>query len=209
MKRLTVSLFVLACTTAAYAETPTAAPVIDRVALRQALAEQRKVNLEHFHTYRTKRIYPHNSYSEGTLNVWKDADNHLCAVATMVHDTGNDELVDTVASAENFVKTANLENGPLMDWVLTSGFTQEEIVMIQAPSEADVRMMEARELAEQRKLQRALAREDRRLARIYKTVEATLRTDRVADAGLDLATARLADHPDLAKQLLDKFPAAR
>ncbi|MFT3699494.1 MAG: hypothetical protein QM831_40470 [Kofleriaceae bacterium] len=204
MKRLSV-LFVLACTTAAYAETPT----VDRADLRRALAEQRKLNLKNFHAYRRKGVYPHNSYQEGLLNVWKDADNHLCAVATLIHDGGDQDLVDAVATAENFVKTADLQTGPLMDWVLTSGFTQEEIVMIQQPTEEDVRMMEAMERAEARKIKRAIAREDRRLAKIYRQVEDTLKADRISDAGLDLATARLADHPDLAAKLIEKFPAAR
>jgi hypothetical protein len=177
---------------------------IDRVQLRQALVEERQVNLERFHAYRKKRIYPHNTYQPGMLNVWKDDDDHLCAVATLVHLGGRDDIVDTVAGNDNFVKTADLTDGPLIDWVLSSGLTQEEVVMIQQPSAADVAAMEAEERAEQRRIKRYLAREDARLAKVYKTVEKTLTAPRIADAGLDLATARLAQHPDLAKALLAK-----
>jgi hypothetical protein len=178
---------------------------IDRVELRRALLEQRKVNLARFHAYRRKTIYPHNTYQPGMLNVWKDADAHLCAVATLVHLDGRDDLVDTLAKDENFVRTADLTKGPLIDWVLTSGFTQEEIVMIQQPSAADVEAEMRAERAEQRRIKRWLAREDRRLAKIYKTVERTLETDRIADAGLDLATARLIERPELADALLAKY----
>src|SRR5262249_40759953 len=142
----------------------------------------------------------------GMLNVWKDYDDHLCAVATLVHLDGRDDIVDSVARDENFVKTANLTGGPLIDWVLTSGLTQEEIVMIQQPSAADVEAGEAASRDEQRRIKRWLRREDNRLAGIYKTVESTLKTDRIADAGLDLATARLAERPELAQALIDKSP---
>jgi hypothetical protein len=93
--------------------------------------------------------------------------------------------------------------------VLTSGFTQEEVVMIQAPTEADMAAEEELQRAEARRIKRWLACEDRRLAIVYKTVETTLETDRVADAGIELATERLAQHPELAAGLLAKHPARR
>jgi len=179
---------------------------IDRTELRRALADERKVNLARFHDYRKKRVYPHNTYEPGMINVWKDADDHLCAVATLVHLDGKDDLVDSLARDQNFVKTADLNDGPLIDWVLTSGFTQEEVVMIQQPTAADVEAMEAEYRAEQRRIKRWLKREDTRLSKTYRTVEKTLSTDRIADAGLDLATARLAQHPELAQALLAKHP---
>lgn len=175
-------------------------------ALRRALNEERKVNLERFHDYRRAKVYPHNSYEQSRINVWRDADDHLCAVATLVHLDGKDELVNTIAKDNNFVKTSTLTDGPLIDWVLTSGFTQEEVVMIQAPTEADIEAEEAQQRAEARRIKRWLAREDRRLAAVYKTVETTLETDRIADAGLDLATERLARHPELAAALMAKYP---
>lgn len=197
---------VLSITTAAAEPAPsiTDQPAIDRAELRRVLAEKRHVNLARFHDYRKKRIYPHNTYQQGMLNVWRDADQHLCAVATLVHLDGQDDLVDTIAKDQNFVRTADLTEGPLVDWILTSGFTQEEIVMIQQPSAADVAAMEAEYRAEQRRIKRYLKREDARLAKTYKTVEHTLEADRISDAGLDLAVARLAQHPTLAQALLDR-----
>jgi hypothetical protein len=81
--------------------------------------------------------------------------------------------------------------------------------MIQAPTEADMAAEEELQRAEARRIKRWLAREDRRLAIVYKTVETTLETDRVADAGIELATERLAQHPELAAGLLAKHPARR
>ncbi len=205
LRGMTLLIALVASVTPALADQ--AQPMIDRDQLRRALVEQRKVNLARFHEYRKKRVYPHNTYQPGMLNVWKDYDDHLCAVATLVHLDGRDDIVDSVAKDENFVKTANLTGGPLIDWVLTSGLTQEEIVMIQQPSEADVEEMNAEYAREQRRIKRWLKREDNRLAGVYKTVERTLETDRIADAGLDLATARLAERPELAQALLAKQSA--
>ncbi len=177
-------------------------PQPDHTALRAALAKQRKENLQRFHQYRVKGIYPHNLYEPGMINVWKDPQDHLCAIATLVDRAGLKDLVEQTAKDENFVKIADLDHGPLVDWILTSGLTQEEAVMIQAPTEADMEAMEAQQRREARKLARKLAREDQRLAKNYIAVERALAQPRIADAGLDLAVARLAAHPELAKKLL-------
>ena len=163
--------------------------------LRAALVKQRALNLKRFEEYREKRVFPHNLYEPGMLNVWKDPDGHLCAIATLVHESGNDELVDATANDRNFVKLADVTTGPLVDWILTSGLTQEEAVMIQQPTEEEV------EAEEQDRL-RAIRREDRRLAKNYIAVERALKEPRIADAGLDVAVARLVARPELAAQLL-------
>jgi hypothetical protein len=177
-------------------------PQPDHTALRAALAKQRQENLKRFHEYRVKGIYPHNLYEPGAMNVWKDPQDHLCAIATLVDEAGLKDLVEKTAKDQNFVKIAELEQGPLVDWILTSGLTQEEAVMIQQPTEADVEEMEAQERREKRKLARKLKREDERLATNYIAVERALKQPRIADAGLDVAVARLAAHPELAKKLL-------
>ena len=136
------------------------------------------------------------------LNVWKDNDGHLCAVATLLEKAGRDDLVEATAKESNFVRIADLTGGPVMDWVLTSGLTQEEIVMIQQPTQADIEADEWERKMELRKLARAQRREDNRLEANYVTVEHTLKTARVAEAGLEVAVARLAKRPDLAAALL-------
>jgi hypothetical protein len=167
---------------------------VDRDALRKELASRRDVNLKRFHSYRLARIYPHNSYEAGAVNVWRDADGHLCAVATMVFKDGQHQLTEATATENNFIKIADVTKGPLADWALTSGFTQEELVMIQWPSYAED-MARARQ---ERK------REDRRLYAGYRETEETLRQDRVRDAGLDLAVARLVARPDLIATLHER-----
>ncbi|HWU86515.1 MAG TPA: hypothetical protein VN253_04545 [Kofleriaceae bacterium] len=173
----------------------------ERAKLREELAAQRKINLERFHTYRVTRVYPHNLYEEGKKNVWKDPDGHLCAVATMMDKGGQHDLVERTAEDQNFVRIADLSSGSLVDWVLLSGLTQEEIVMIQQPTEADIRMMEAAERRAKRQLARRLRREDNRLEANYIAIEGALKQAVMVNASLDLAAARLAERPDLVKAL--------
>lgn len=189
-------------TTTTTAATVPAAPAIDPAALRAALVKQRATNLARFEAYREARVYPHNLYAADTRNVWKDPDGHLCAIATLVHDAGRDDLVDAIANDQNFVRLADVQSGPIVDWILTSGLTQEEAVMIQAPTEADVEMWEAEQRREERALKRKIAREDRRLNKNYIAVARALHEPRIEDAGLDLAVARLMARPELAAQLL-------
>ena len=72
------------------ASTAVARADVDREALRKDLAARRAVNLERVHAYRKARIYPHNTYEAGAVNVWRDAEGHFCAVATMVFKDGNE-----------------------------------------------------------------------------------------------------------------------
>ncbi len=196
---LLVAALAIAFSTTAFAEDATAP---DPAALRAALVKQRATNLARFHKYRKAGVYPHNTYQPNAVNVWKDNDGHLCAIATLIEDEGHDDLVQSVAQSSNFVRIADLSNGPVLDWVLTSGLTQEEAVMIQQPSPEEVEAEEWERKMEQRKLARAQRRADNRLEEAYVTVEQTLKTKRIAEAGLDVAVARLAKRPDLAAALL-------
>ncbi len=174
-------------------------PTVDRVALRKELAAQRKLNLARLHRYRVKRIYPHNTYeAEKMLNVWTDAEGHLCAVATLMDKAGLHDLVASTAEDDNFVRVADVTSGPLLDWVLGSGFTQEEIVMIQQPNWEEEQRAER---SARRAFKRAIKREDARLEKNYIAIERALKQRVIADAGLDLAVARLEKHPELVAAL--------
>ena len=61
----------------AIADDKPANPTIDRAQLREALVKQRKLHLQRFHTYRLKKVYPHNTYEPGMKNVWLDVEGHL------------------------------------------------------------------------------------------------------------------------------------
>lgn len=135
----------LACTKAAapHATTPsgtlvpppTPEPRQDelRQELRQELAAARSQNLARLQTYAETGAFPTNQTQPGLLNVFRDAEGHLCAVANLINLDGHTDLIDTTAGDDNFIVLAEVDSGPLLGWILESGFTQEEIGMIQVP----------------------------------------------------------------------------
>jgi len=172
------------------------APALDRATVRAALVRIRHRNLDAFRAYQKKGVFPSNTYKDGKLNVWRDQDGHFCAAATIIRMSGETELVDRVADQNNFIRLADVSQGPLMDWILTSGFSQEEIVAIQKP------FMPVAEKPEPAPSQPVLvdaklrAAETARLRKIYKQVERQLVKNE--KKSLDLAVDRLMKHPDLA-----------
>jgi len=176
--------------------------LLDRAAVKAKLIEQRAANLERFRAYYKARVYPSNVYKPGLLNVWRDEDGHFCAAATIIRASGATELVDRVADDNNFIRLADVEQGPLMDWILTSGFTQDEIVMIQKPFSP----VTTRPVLEPKPEQpvaidaKLRAKETARLAAVYRGIDAKL--VKAQKANLERAVDRLMAHPQLALQLL-------
>lgn len=172
--------------------------VVSRAAVRAKLAKARGANLARFRAYQQKGVFPSNTYTRGSLNVWIDDDGHLCAAATIIQASGHRALVQQVADENNFIRLSDVTSGALMDWILTSGLTQAEIAAIQEPfMGVDGGMREpAPILVDQTKR----AAEDRRLAARYRQVDAAIvNSSRVS---LDAATDRLMANPALAKRFL-------
>jgi len=176
------------------------APPLDRDALRASVREElvraRERNLAAFRAYQKTGVFPSNTYKDGKLNVWRDQDGHFCAAATIIRASGQIELVDRVADQSNFIRLANVTQGPLMDWILTSGFTQEEIDAIQAPFAPVVKQPEPvheQPLVVDAKLRAA---ETARLRARYRVVDRMLVKNE--KKSLELAVDRLMKHPDLA-----------
>lgn len=175
------------------------APSLDRVAVRAsvraALARARQRNLAAFRAYQKKGVFPNNTFADRTLNVWRDADGHFCAAATIIRTAGLTELADRVAEQTNFIRLADVTQGPLMDWILTSGFTQEEIAAIQAPfapvAKPAVQPEQPLVVDARRR-----AAEDARLRAIYRRVDRMLVANE--KKSLELAVDRLMAHPQLA-----------
>ena len=170
-------------------------PALTRAAVRDALLRARERNLEYFRAYQKAGVFPSNTFQPNKLNVWRDADGHFCAAATMIRDNGLFDLVDRVADQNNFIRLADVTQGPLMDFILTSGFTQEEIAMIQEPFDpvTEPRKQPAEPIVVDARLRAA---ENARLRAKYKQVERALVKNE--QKNLDLAVDRLMKHPDLA-----------
>jgi hypothetical protein len=173
---------------------------LNRANVRAALARARAANLASFRVYQKKGVFPSNTFKPGKLNVWLDADGHFCAAATIIKMSGQDALVAKVAEDNNFIRLADVQQGPLMDWILTSGFTQAEIAMIQEPFRPVVEQPQlepARPILVDAKLRK---QEDARLRAKYKQVDAAI--VKAQRKSLDAATDRLMKNPQLAWKLL-------
>jgi hypothetical protein len=174
------------------------ADAMDRVKLRAVLAERRAANLALFRAYRNGGVYPHNFISDGKLNVWMDDEGRLCAAATIIANSGNVDLAMSVPADDNFLRLADVTDGPLMDWMLTSGFTQDEIAAIQEPFMGRMEPMpmpepepDARRLAEDDRLRKRYAQVDRMLVKgAKKSLDAAV--DRLLDENPTLAASLLA-----------------
>jgi hypothetical protein len=179
---------------------PAPEPALDRAALRERLAANRAANLVRFRDYQQAGVFPSNVYYRGKLNVWRDQAGHFCAAATIIRASGQVALVDEVAEENNFIRLADVDEGPLMDWILTSGLTHAEIVLIQKPFRPVTVRPEhtpRRPVVVDATMR---AYETRRLAAAYRAIDARLVRDE--QANLDAAVDELMKHPSLASQLL-------
>ena len=112
---------------------PDGAFVASRAELRAQLAERRALNLARFVAYREAGQFPQNHVQPGMLNVFIDDAGKICAAANLMAQDGMLAQVRAQAAADNYLKLVTLTDGPLYRWMLSSGFTQAEIDMIQEP----------------------------------------------------------------------------
>jgi hypothetical protein len=115
---------------------PAEAPRISdssRARLRKVLRAHRQQNVAAFRAYARRGVYPHNFRTSGALNVWIDEDRRMCAAATMIFRSGARKLVRDVGRTSNNIQLGLISEGPVMDWILTSGLTQAEVAAIQEP----------------------------------------------------------------------------
>ncbi|NVB84793.1 MAG: hypothetical protein HOV81_40865 [Kofleriaceae bacterium] len=171
--------------------------VLDRAKVRAALAKARAKNLAAFRVYQQTGVFPSNTFSDKKLNVWVDAEGHYCAAATIIKASGQVDLVTRTGEQNNFIRLADVQQGPLMNWILMSGFTQDEIAAIQEPFRPVMREQPVEPILVDAKLRKA---EDKRLVAKYRAVDKMLVKNQ--KKSLDLATAKLMSHPQLAWQLV-------
>jgi hypothetical protein len=191
---------VVANTNTEPAELRIAPPAVSRAAVRAKLLENRRANIARFHAYRIAGVYPSNVFSPETANIWRDQQGHYCAAATIIRASGEVELVERIAEENNFFRIADVTQGPVMDWILTSGFTQAELVMIQKPfrpvtGEPQLAPLDIVEIDADLREQ-----ETQRLAKLYAQIETKLK--KAQRASLEAAVDRLLKRPDLARKLL-------
>ena len=175
---------------------------LDRDSVRTALLAQRAKNLAAFRAYRKAAVFPNNTYQGKIINVWRDDAGHLCAVANLVNLSGDTALVNRVAEQNNFIRLGTVRSGPLLDWMLTSGFTQDEIAQIQLPDSPVTMGPRPHPIERPLPIDAGLrATETARLAKGFARVDAQLVKNQ--KASIEAAVTRLMKKPQLAWQLVD------
>ena len=207
-----LSVSAAACARAAApAAEPTQAPVVHRspsdAELRAALIARRTHNLAVLRAYRQAGVFPINTSVPGDGHFLIDEHGTLCAVANLIAQDGHRDLILVASRTDNGLLFGDVKSGPIHDWILTSGFTQEEIARIQVPApyvgptepviQPDDPIQPA-PVPEPSPIELANAK-----VRDYLiAIEAELSLN----AGIDTALARLQSHPDLVAQVLATDP---
>lgn len=102
--------------------------------VRAQLAAHRDQQTARLHAYAGAGQFPHDYTTAPSLHMFRDAEGRLCAVANLVHQDGRDDLVEATVRTRNDLAVADVHDGPILDWMLGSGLTQEELARIQAPA---------------------------------------------------------------------------
>jgi hypothetical protein len=143
------------------------------------LAAQRERMMGHLHAYWTKGDFVQNpDQTGGPGHFILDGRGKPCPLASIIMNSGQPELVLEAARQNNGVKVVDLRDGPIVDWILHSGLTQEECVLIQRPSTSGADIAKSRR-----------DEENRRLGADLEAVESTLRSS--TERSLRLAVRRI------------------
>ncbi|HTJ42492.1 MAG TPA: hypothetical protein VL463_10385 [Kofleriaceae bacterium] len=178
--------------------TPPPPPPPRRELVKKALVKARAKHLAALHKYRDKGVFAHSLDRAGEVYVWRDADGHLDAVAAMMAMETKDQanLVVALSSQLNGVHLIEYNDGTVMPWMLTSGFSLDELDRIQRPHTRPAVVREG-DTAWQ-------VEEDERLAKSYGAVESYLKSH--ADDGLEAATDALMLRSELAWKAIGRTP---
>ena len=102
-------------------------------AWRAYLEVRRATQLANLRAYAEAGSFPVNDDQPGLLNIFMDEEGRRCAMANLIWEDGEAALVRRTARTDNAVLLGEVTEGPLLDWILESGLTQEEVAFIQEP----------------------------------------------------------------------------
>lgn len=134
------------------------------------LGDRRAQMIAWLHDYAAAGVFPRDDAGR-PLSVFRDTHGVRCPMAELIFRSGHADLVDQVATTHNDLRLADVHSGPLYAWILASGLTQEEVVMIQGAMTVE----EMKEMQEMRVNQTKLARAWGEVAGSLKTAETALR----------------------------------
>jgi hypothetical protein len=104
----------------------------ERSVWRHTLANRRLVNMQRLRLYQLRGVFPQNEgQADHAVPIFVDNYDTACAVGHLMRDSGWTDEVAAIQRANNLVYVSDVHAGPLVDWVLISGLTQEEAALIQ------------------------------------------------------------------------------
>ena len=96
------------------------------------LAVNRRRQIERLEAYLEAGQFPENQvFAGGSIPVFVDSRGVHCAVGYLMAQDGQAETVDFIHRLDNYVHLNMVHDGPVLDWIATSGLTKEECVLIQ------------------------------------------------------------------------------
>ena len=81
--------------------------------------------------YRIARRFPINYHRTERIPVFVDDDGTHCAVAYLLQQTGNEEIVLRLAKADNYAWVKDIHDEAVLVWQQASGLSMEELKLIQ------------------------------------------------------------------------------
>jgi hypothetical protein len=104
----------------------------DTTDMPDSLREARARNLDLLRDYRRRGEFPrHQHGGVGGVPCFIDAEGRQCAVACLMHASGNNAAALKISHDANFARIAEMCFPELGDWASHSGFTKAELARIQ------------------------------------------------------------------------------
>jgi hypothetical protein len=104
----------------------------ERARWHKRLAASRALQIKRLQAYRDRAKFPRNEgQAKRDVPIFVDAHGSDCAVGHLMRISGWEDAVDAFVAASNLVYVTDVTEGALVEWVTTSGLTQEEAALIQ------------------------------------------------------------------------------
>ena len=99
--------------------------------LTGAQQKKRQSNLDTLHGYWQAGVFPVNDHYVGKQPYFIDKFNTYCAVGYLMQQSGGDDIAKDINRTQNFSYIIDIDHPHLMDWVMESGLSLDELALIQ------------------------------------------------------------------------------
>jgi hypothetical protein len=139
LKPLLTLVMLSACSSSHATPAVVASPPVAKAASTETvveLAARRAQMIGWLREYREAGQYPTDETGK-VASVFVGVNGVRCPMAELLHRSGRDDLVAAVHRDNNRVRLADVHEGPLYDWMLSSGLTLDEVNLVQGIANID------------------------------------------------------------------------